>query len=133
MAAQNSAGIQTLLDAEREAQKIVQKGTLPNKTSKGRPIRSSKRNRGVPKPERRGVQAVRVAAHIRQQESRRRRGQGDESEVGRDQGHWEEDRAQGRGGSIEGCYGCATSGTRAGGSACGIRAAVTEGRRMKFA
>ncbi|PPJ60229.1 hypothetical protein CBER1_08842 [Cercospora berteroae] len=28
MAAQNSAGIQTLLDAEREAQKIVQKGTL---------------------------------------------------------------------------------------------------------
>ncbi|KAG9715239.1 hypothetical protein KCU59_g19929, partial [Aureobasidium melanogenum] len=28
MSAQNSAGIQTLLDAEREAQKIVQQGKL---------------------------------------------------------------------------------------------------------
>lgn len=32
-------------------------------------------------------------AHIWQQESRRRRGQGDKPEAGRDQGHWEEDRA----------------------------------------
>ncbi|CAG7962222.1 unnamed protein product [Penicillium salamii] len=32
MSAQNSAGIQTLLDAEREAQKIVQQGRLSSLT-----------------------------------------------------------------------------------------------------
>ncbi|KAK8194376.1 hypothetical protein M8818_007566 [Zalaria obscura] len=44
MSAQNSAGIQTLLDAEREAQKIVQKGNTdanpPDRTKRVKDARS---------------------------------------------------------------------------------------------
>ncbi|CRL23290.1 Vacuolar (H+)-ATPase G subunit [Penicillium camemberti] len=86
MSAQNSAGIQTLLDAEREAQKIVQKEYRPYPADKRRQVRGPEGDRGIQEPEGRGVQEVRGRALKRIQGSRGGGRQGSRGQAPGDQG-----------------------------------------------
>ncbi|KAK2730438.1 V-type ATPase [Colletotrichum kahawae] len=91
MSAQNSAGIQTLLDAEREASKIVQKGYSPNQASEGSPRRGQEGDRSLSQLQGGRIQEVRVRAYTGQQAGR---GRGEQRGRGQDQGNqgcWKEE------------------------------------------